>query len=543
MKAITLVLSCLTGLLFSLSLNAQTESIQELEAKLQSTAGVDRIDLLISLSDAYFQTNNFDKAGTFASDAVDLARRMRRPRHEAQALNREARVFTATGKKGLFGKDKAAAKYRESIQVLGRMRQPDKELFLENLNALRSMAERNGRTSEVAEIDEQIRRVQGMVETLPGSAVIALENPPLTRQELQEELSVITDQLIEQRKSQETTAFQRLNYEKERQALQAELQAQEALIDQMTENQMKAALLLMQHRTKLDSLEYRSKIDDLNVTNAELALRESESKRNFYLAALIALLLLAGGSAFSYFRARQTARILKEKNKIIRAEQKRSEDLLLNILPALVAEELKKQGSTSARYFEDVGVLFADFVGFSKIAERLSPQELVSELDTCFRAFDEIIAKYNLEKIKTIGDAYMVAGGLPNGGGAQLRDMVLAAREMQDWLANWNLQRVENNQPVFEARIGIHRGPVVAGVVGSMKFAFDIWGDTVNIAARIESAGEGGRINISGEVYEVIKKYFPCEYRGKIPAKNKGEIDMYFVENGSSDVPASASKS
>jgi class 3 adenylate cyclase len=195
-----------------------------------------------------------------------------------------------------------------------------------------------------------------------------------------------------------------------------------------------------------------------------------------------------------------------------------------------VAEELKKQGKTKARYFEDVSVLFADFVGFSQITEQLTPQQLVTELDTCFQKFDEIMAKYALEKIKTIGDAYMCAGGLPDGGGAQLRDMVAAAKEMQSWLKEWNAGREKAGQPRFDARIGIHCGPVVAGVVGSKKFAFDIWGDTVNIAARIEQAGEGGRINISGDAYKAIKDHFPCHYRGKISAKNKGEIDMYFVE-------------
>ena len=201
------------------------------------------------------------------------------------------------------------------------------------------------------------------------------------------------------------------------------------------------------------------------------------------------------------------------------------------MLPALVADELKKMGRTNARYFEDVSVLFADFVGFSKITEQLTPQQLVTELDTCFQAFDEIIARYGLEKIKTIGDAYMCAGGIPDSNDNHLRNMVDAARAMQTWLADWNAIRQAKGLPRFDARIGIHRGPVVAGVVGSKKFAFDIWGDTVNIAARIEQAGEGGRINISGEAYEVLKNYVPCKYRGKIPAKNKGEIDMYFVEN------------
>jgi hypothetical protein len=243
------------------------------------------------------------------------------------------------------------------------------------------------------------------------------------------------------------------------------------------------------------------------------------------------LLLLAAGASWSYVRARQNAAVLQEKNIIIREEQQRSENLLLNILPSLVADELKAKGRTNARYFEDVSVLFADFVGFSRIAEVLSPQQLVNELDTCFQAFDDIINKYGLEKIKTIGDAYMCAGGLPDGGGSMLRNMVLAAKEMQMWLFEWNATRDKLGQPRFDARIGIHRGPVVAGVVGSKKFAFDIWGDTVNIAARVEQAGEGGKINISGEAFLLVQEYFPCQYRGKIAVKNKGEIDMYYVEN------------
>ena len=303
-----------------------------------------------------------------------------------------------------------------------------------------------------------------------------------------------------------------------------------AELENLTEEQMKARMVMMQQKLMLDSVSYTRGMDSLAVSNANLALREADSNRKFNYAAIGVLLLLAGGSTFSFFRARQNAHILAEKNKTIKEEQLRSDTLLLNILPTLVADELKKQGRTKARYFEDVGVLFADFVGFSKIAEVLSPQQLVSELDTCFQKFDEIIAKHGLEKIKTIGDAYMCAGGLPDGGGSQLIDIVSAAKEMQTWLKGWNQDREKMGLPRFDARIGIHRGPVVAGVVGSKKFAFDIWGDTVNIAARVEQAGEGGRINVSGEVFQNIKETYPCHYRGKIAAKNKGEIDMYYVE-------------
>jgi class 3 adenylate cyclase len=299
----------------------------------------------------------------------------------------------------------------------------------------------------------------------------------------------------------------------------------------MTQEQMKTAMMVMQQKALIDSVTYRARVDSLSVSNAHLALKEAESNRNFNYAIMGVLLLLAGGSTYSFLKARENAKIMAEKNKVIREEQIRSENLLLNILPALVADELKQKGRTQARYFEDVSVLFADFVGFSTIAEKLSPQQLVSELDTCFQKFDEIIAKHDLEKIKTIGDAYMCAGGVPEGGDAKILNMVAAAIDMQSWLAAWNIDRDKKGLPRFDARIGIHRGPVVAGVVGSRKFAFDIWGDTVNVAARIEQAGEGGRINISGEAYAALKDVYTCQHRGKIPAKNKGEIDMYFVEN------------
>ncbi|MBK9335895.1 MAG: adenylate/guanylate cyclase domain-containing protein [Lewinellaceae bacterium] len=525
MKANVIIWAVLMCLLSPLLSFAQGTDIQQLETELRSASGARRVEIFLSLSDVYAQTGDYDQALARATDASDLALRIKRFDLQASSLNREGKILAIKGKKGLFGKDIAASKFRESNQLLQKKARPDKALLLDNLEQLRAIAVRNNRKDDIAEIDAQIARAKDIMEPLPAPEiqVQAIETP----QDLKDQISAISNQILELG----SASGQRLNYERERQHLQAELSASRALIDKMSEDQLKATLLVMQQRTKLDSLEYQNQVDSLNVANAELAVRESESERNFYLAAFLAVLLLAGGSTFSFIRARQNARVLEEKNKIIRAEQERSENLLLNILPALVAEELKKSGSTNARYFEDVSVLFADFVGFSQIAEKLTPQQLVSELDTCFRAFDEIIARHSLEKIKTIGDAYMAAGGLPNGGGGQLRAMVEAARDMQNWLATWNAERARKKQPLFEARIGIHAGPVVAGVVGSKKFAFDIWGDTVNIAARIEAAGEGGKINISGEVHEVVKQYFPCKYRGKIAAKNKGEIDMYFVEN------------
>jgi len=204
-------------------------------------------------------------------------------------------------------------------------------------------------------------------------------------------------------------------------------------------------------------------------------------------------------------------------------ERIKSEKLLLNILPAETARELKANGKAKAKYYESVTVMFTDFKGFTTIAEKLSAEELVSELDFLFRKFDEIISKYNIEKIKTIGDAYMCAGGLPTANTTNAMDVVSAAIEIQSWM------RAQNNK--WNLRIGIHSGPVTAGVVGDKKFAYDILGDTVNTASRMESSGEAGKINISGATHQLVKDKFTCEFRGKIPAKNKGEIEMYFIEN------------
>lgn len=213
----------------------------------------------------------------------------------------------------------------------------------------------------------------------------------------------------------------------------------------------------------------------------------------------------------------------------IEVERDKSESLLLNILPAVTAKELKEKGIATPRYYEMVTVLFTDFRGFTQIASRMSAEKLVKELDQCFVVFDEIIEKHNLEKIKTIGDAYMCAGGIPTPNTSNPIDAVKAALEIQQFMEDFKIRKARMGEDSWELRIGIHTGPLVAGVVGKKKFAYDIWGDAVNTAARMESSGEEGRVNISGTTYELVKDYFDCIYRGKIPAKNKGDIDMYFV--------------
>ncbi len=213
----------------------------------------------------------------------------------------------------------------------------------------------------------------------------------------------------------------------------------------------------------------------------------------------------------------------------LRSEKKKSDDLLLNILPSEVANELKEKGSAEAKQFDDVTVMFTDFKGFTQISEKLTPSELVAEIHNCFKAFDNIISKHNIEKIKTIGDSYMCAGGLPVANTTNATDVVNAAMEIQQFMQKHLEQRKIDGKEVFEIRIGINTGPVVAGIVGIKKFAYDIWGDTVNLAARMEQNSEPGKINISGSTYDLVKNKFTCEHRGKISAKNKGDVDMYFV--------------
>lgn len=212
-------------------------------------------------------------------------------------------------------------------------------------------------------------------------------------------------------------------------------------------------------------------------------------------------------------------------------ERKKSDNLLLNILPEKIAQELKENDKVIPKYYESVSVIFTDMAGFTKIAEKLKPDELVSILDHIFSEFDKIIKKYNIEKIKTIGDAYMCAGGIPTENLSHAFDAVSCAVELNQYMKKLKIQKEKSGEPFFELRIGVHTGPIIAGVIGKEKFAFDIWGDTVNTASRMESSGVIGEVNISKNTYDLVKDKFLCEYRGKINAKNKGEIDMYLVKN------------
>ena len=271
----------------------------------------------------------------------------------------------------------------------------------------------------------------------------------------------------------------------------------------------------------------------------ETALREKEkSRRNILIFSVIAvaLMIIAGVMYRSSQRQKKANVMLSQKNDeiikqrdIITVEKQKSEGLLLNILPKQVAEEYKAKGKVDTRNYERVSIMFTDFKGFTKISEKMSPEQVVEELNLCFSTFDEITDKYQIQKIKTIGDAYMCAGGIPDPNTTNPVDVVLAGLEIQYFMKVRREEKLKQGEDYWQCRLGVNTGDALSAVIGKSKFTYDIWSDTVNTANRMENSGEVGKVNVGQNTYELIKDFFECEYRGKIAAKGKGEIDMYFV--------------
>lgn len=347
---------------------------------------------------------------------------------------------------------------------------------------------------------------------------------------------------FDKKESQYLLQQQLANSKLQQQKLLNTQQQQELQLANQQKDIQKLAILKTQAELSNEQLHRRENEKQLTIAKqnqqlqqSKLSLQQSEIKagkvqRDIFIAGCIALLAIAFFIFRNFYNQKKANRKLVALNKEVSAEKQKSDELLLNILPEETAAELKQNGYSEARKFDKVTVLFTDIVNFTGISEHLSPQELVAELNYCFKAFDEISTKNNLEKIKTIGDAYLAVCGLPVADEEHALNTVRAAIGIRNFMQEYKALRQKENKLFFELRLGINSGVVVAGIVGIKKYAYDIWGDTVNMAARMEEYSEPGKINISQKTYELVKDHFKCAHRGKIEAKHKGEIDMYFVE-------------
>ncbi|HKK89451.1 MAG TPA: adenylate/guanylate cyclase domain-containing protein [Saprospiraceae bacterium] len=531
------------------SLSASGQSTSELEQQIrQSTDNEERMYLYYELAQKYSRKDDRIKA---AREASNLAFRVKNYdmqsrsslmlgnllRSQRQTANAQRAYEDALGN---AKKAKNIDLFIQAVDAMGTMKVREGNysaaynIYKENFNFLsKSGVNLLDAEKEEAKVRSRSTRLTKESDRLELErkklidAIASLKSKQLVLEKESSQLKVKTKSLeeenLEAKQIIDSTALVLDSVEQEKLETQEYIEKRERLIKSLNSEKQREAIVKKQ-------LEQELQLTKLATEKQKLVI---ERNRNFrkYLIALSGLVLLAALSFYLRYRAKRKANQSLEKlNREIKKEQEKSEELLLNILPESVAQELKLNNTSEARSYPDATVLFTDFKDFTTIAEKMTPEELVSNLDECFRAFDYIIAEHNIEKIKTIGDAYMCANGIsdkPNKPGSVIK----AALEFQKFLAETKRERLLEGKPYFEARIGVHTGPVVAGVVGVKKFAYDIWGDTVNIAARMESACDPGKINISDATYQKIRYDFDCNPRGELEVKNKGRIKMYYVNS------------
>lgn len=539
-------------LLLSVVCLAQNNEIEQLKEELKSLDSLEFVQKAIKLSDLFYLAGSFSEAQAAASHAYRKARQIDHKESMAIALNREGKALM---KQKMKSKDrsKIALKFRNSNLYLLQGNLVNKALEQDNRTQLKLLAKDLNKPKDFDEIEKEITRLTTspsrdmLDDTLKAIGDILRSVDPTKLNNRQREAYESVQKLYNKKEALEATVTQldtdRRQIENKAEQLNMknailsqDVVAKQEAISKLNEEQAKIELFNTKLKMERDSLATKAMLDSLVIDHQEMELEtqtalleKQKTQRRFYFAIIAMVVMLAGGLFSRYRATKHHNALLEEKNEMIRIEKERSESLLLNILPESIAKELKINGKAKARFHENVSVLFTDFVNFSGISEKLSPEQLVEDLDYCFKNFDEIIGKHQLEKIKTIGDAYMCAGGLTTEQPDHAKRVISAAIEIQFFLQTYKNEKIAQNLPYFEARIGIHVGPIIAGVVGLKKFAYDIWGDTVNIASRIESSSEPGKVNISEDTYNLVKDDFAFEYRGKVEAKNKGKIDMYYV--------------
>ena len=478
-------------------------------------------------STIYLETGDYYNAETFSRLAIENALEAGNYKLLADIYQTSSEINTA-----LFDYETALEDYRKYLSYRDSALVARNQVRQEYLQQ-EYLAERYEKEIGLLVTDEELKESmarQLILDTIKKRQQIELQQKTieLQRSELQnrelERIQLEQDKMLAEEK------------------LAAEIRDREILELKITQEAQKDSLERREYEVKVAQAdnEVLKKDNELQQETIKRVRARNAFLAGIFLLALIILVFVIIGWRY----ARKTNRTLThQRNKIqqqkdaiqtqydiIEKEREKSDRLLLNILPEETAAELKEKGRATPRHYERVSVLFTDFKGFTMVAESLTAEEVVMELDKCFLEFDRIAEKHNLEKIKTIGDAYMCAGGLPVANSTNPADAVAAALEIRDFMETERKKRAAGGESYWQLRIGINTGPVVAGVVGKNKFAYDIWGDAVNIASRMESSGEPGKVNISGATYELVKDRFVCSYRGKVAAKNKGEIDMYFVD-------------
>ncbi|MEM6346417.1 MAG: adenylate/guanylate cyclase domain-containing protein [Bacteroidota bacterium] len=461
------------------------------------------------LANIYLDTQDYFNAQNYNRDAIALAEKSQAPALKSEVYETAAEIHSL-----LYEYEEANQAYRTHLSLrdslLFAMRLEQERLFQDKLKL------------EQTEKEIKLLLIRGEMQDLTiNQQKLEIDNLSLAAEKTENELEILrqSEQIREARFEN-----QQLETQRARQALQL---VQGRLVLQERERQL-SDLAEAEALTKLELAQKEARLREEEQANAllakdnEIQLEKAEAAERIGLLLSILFLLVLGGLLY----ARSTNRKLREQKLAIEQEQEKSERLLLNILPVSVAQELKEKGKTTPRYYESVSIIFSDFVGFTTISARSTPEQILSEMNDCFMGFDAIMEEVGMEKIQTIGDGYLAVGGIPEEVPDHARRCVEAGRKMIAFLE----ERRQHSEIDWRARIGIHSGPITAGVVGTKKFAYNIFGDTVNTASRIETAGEQGRVNISAATYELIKDQYECEYRGKISAKGKGELDMYFVQ-------------
>ncbi len=536
----------------SFSLIAQEVGVESLEDKLKKTEDPrEKMAIFFHLSEKYAATNS-QKSSLNAHQAYSIALDLGDDNMAAKAAYKNAEGFAQQ-------KKYSEAKYRYNRGKERALHGNDLIFAIKCLERMADMAKFEGKTREVNSFHQQAEELrqkgQEVLVAVVSNATPSFVNKAVPVNEgemnaLREEYRKQTEQLERDRlrlneeinllRSEKASLNTTMNYLRQREQTLSEQTQQAQQIIAFKNLQLSSVKIEKEELSRLtdrkqklvESMRSEYALDSIVYAQEKQEQKARLQRADYFRNVLLLVLLSAATIGFLLLRRYRTnikqKKVLVEKNGIIENERQRSDELLLNILPVAISEELKMQGKAKARRYETASVMFTDFKSFTKISEQLTPEQLVNELDNYFKAFDFIISQYGLEKIKTIGDAYMCASGLSDRASTPL-NMVRAALEIQEYLSDIKQDKMRSGEPYFEGRIGIHTGHVVAGVVGVKKFAYDIWGDTVNIAARLQETCETGFVNISESTFSEIRYNFECRYRGKLHAKNKGEIDMYYV--------------